>query len=267
MGGPRGGRCRLCGRRGHAGGLRAPPPVRGSAPAFLTAAATLFLQVLVHRMVSAKLLNNYAFLVISLTMLGFALSGVILSFFLRRFLERLGDASAICAALFTMSVVVATMAFYRTDAAAQFGLTRPGFVIAFLRWMPFALLFAVPFACCGLILGSLLAHPDLSARRVYFADLVGSSAGALAVIPAISGVGVEPSLLWACLLLLAGTLFLTRPTSRLARAAVGAAGVVLLLAGLRFDRVFDLYYPAGSILSATRIPGSGVVLEHTAWDP
>src|SRR5258708_35715565 len=66
------------------------PPSRASALAFLTAAATLFLQVLVHRMVSAKLLNNYAFLVISLTMLGFALSGVILSFFLRRFLERLG---------------------------------------------------------------------------------------------------------------------------------------------------------------------------------
>jgi hypothetical protein len=35
---------------------------RASSLAFLTAAATLFLQVLVHRMVSAKLLNNYAFL-------------------------------------------------------------------------------------------------------------------------------------------------------------------------------------------------------------
>ncbi len=240
---------------------------RASALAFLTAAATLFLQVLVHRMVSAKLLNNYAFLVISLTMLGFALSGVILSFFLRRFLDRLDDASAICAALFTISVVGASMAFYRTDAAAQFGLTRPGFVIAFLRWMPFALLFAIPFACCGLILGSLLAHLDLSARRVYFADLIGSSVGALAVIPAISGVGVEASLLWACLLFLAGTLLLTRPRSSLARASVGGAAAVLLLAGLWFDRVFDLYYPEGSMLAATRTPGSGVVLEHTAWDP
>src|SRR5258708_37460919 len=156
---------------------------RASALAFLTAAATLFLQVLVHRMVSAKLLNNYAFLVISLTMLGFALSGVILSFFLRRFLDRLDDASAICAALFTISVVGASMAFYRTDAAAQFGLTRPGFVIAFLRWMPFALLFAIPFACCGLILGSLLAPPHLSARRVYFPNLIGLSSDPVAGFP------------------------------------------------------------------------------------
>ena len=48
---------------------------RYAAVAFLTAGVTLACQVLVHRMVSAKLLNNFAFLVISLTMLGFAASG------------------------------------------------------------------------------------------------------------------------------------------------------------------------------------------------
>src|SRR6266545_5203798 len=166
---------------------------RASALAFLTAAATLSLQVLVHRMVSAKLLNNYAFLVISLTMLGFALSGV--------------------------------------------------------------------------ILGSLLARPDLSARWVYSADLFGSALGALVVIPAISWVGVEWSALGAGFLLLAGTLLLARPGSRLAWAVAAGAAVVLLLAALRFDRVFDIYYPEGSILAAIRDPRSGVVLEHTAWDP
>src|SRR6266545_1483769 len=166
---------------------------RASALAFLTAAATLSLQVLVHRMVSAKLLNNYAFLVISLTMLGFALSGV--------------------------------------------------------------------------ILGSLLARPDLSARWVYSADLFGSALGALVVIPAISWVGVEWSALGAGFLLLAGTLLLARPGSRLAWAVAAAAALVLLLAALKFDRVFDVYYPEGSILAAIRDPRSGVVLEHTAWDP
>lgn len=43
---------------------------RATALAFVTAFVTLFAQVLVHRMVSLKLLNNYAFLVIALTMLG-----------------------------------------------------------------------------------------------------------------------------------------------------------------------------------------------------
>ena len=49
--------------------------IRAGLLAFLAAFVTLFVQVLVHRVISAKLLNNYAFLVISLTMLGFAFSG------------------------------------------------------------------------------------------------------------------------------------------------------------------------------------------------
>jgi hypothetical protein len=50
---------------------------RAGAIAFLAAFVTLFTQVLVHRVISAKLLNNYAFVVISLTMLGFAAAGVL----------------------------------------------------------------------------------------------------------------------------------------------------------------------------------------------
>ena len=75
---------------------------RASLLAFLTAFVTLFVQVLVHRMVSAKLLNNYAFLVISLTMLGFALSGVLLTKLLPRFVESFGDAMSSSAAAFVI---------------------------------------------------------------------------------------------------------------------------------------------------------------------
>ena len=136
-------------------------PGRAAGLAFLTASVTLLLQVLVHRMVSAKLLNNYAFLVISLTMLGFAFSGVVLSFDLRRFLERLPDAAqplrersswrACCSASHRL--------LPRRGAGCQFAVSRPGFVVAFFRWMPYSLLFALPFAFCGLILGALLASP------------------------------------------------------------------------------------------------------------
>jgi hypothetical protein len=62
------------------------PRGRAEALAFVTAFVTLFAQILVHRMASLKLLNNLAFLVISLTMLGFALSGVALSRWLPAFL-------------------------------------------------------------------------------------------------------------------------------------------------------------------------------------
>src|SRR3989304_3982656 len=103
---------------------------RGGALAFLAAAATLLLQVLVHRMVSAKLLNNYAFLVISLTMLGLAFSGGART--------RLAPRS-------------------HPDPGSQFPGTTEGYVRDPARRLPAALLFAVPFAFAGLMLGALLS--------------------------------------------------------------------------------------------------------------
>src|SRR2546430_977578 len=91
-------------------------PARGwrlDALAFLTASVTLFVQVLAHRLVSAKLLNNYAFLVISLTMLGFAVSGAILSRHLPRVLARPSEAIAAFAALFALTLLLSSFVFCR----------------------------------------------------------------------------------------------------------------------------------------------------------
>ena len=73
---------------------------RGSLLAALTATSMLAAQVLVHRLVSLKLLNNYAFLVISLTMLGFGLSGVVLSRLMQRFQSASADWLTACSGLF-----------------------------------------------------------------------------------------------------------------------------------------------------------------------
>jgi len=186
-------------------------PARAGAIAFLAAGATLFVQVLVHRMISAKLLNNYAFLVISLTMLGFALSGVALTRLLVPFLRDWSDALTLSAAGFVLSTLAVSVAFYRMGAGDQFIVTVEAFLRELLRWLPTALLFAIPFTFSGLMIGALLSDPDLPAARVYAFDLAGSALGALAVIPAIRHLGVEASTLLACALLLAGTVALAPP--------------------------------------------------------
>jgi hypothetical protein len=99
--------------------LKPNPEQRAAGLAFLTGAVALFSQVLVHRIVSAKLLNNYAFLVISLTMLGFALSGVLLTRWLPRFLESFDDAVVLCSALFTLTLLGVSVAFYRFPVGPQ----------------------------------------------------------------------------------------------------------------------------------------------------
>jgi spermidine synthase len=241
------------------------PTARAGGVAFLTAAATLFLQVLVHRIVSAKLLNNFAFLVISLTMLGFALSGVALTRWLRAFLERLDDALTACAALFVITVLGVTAAFYHADVGPQFpALTRGSVALYLLRWVPLALLFAAPFAFCGLILGALLSSPRLSSRTVYFFDLAGSAVGAFAVVPAIAGWGVEHALIAACVVMLGGTVLLAPPRAPWSRLLAAAAALAIAGGWARASSVFDMRYPAQSMLAAARAAGT---LEHVAWDP
>ena len=237
---------------------------RAEALAFLTAFVTLFVQLLVSRMVSAKLLNNYAFLVISLTMLGFAFSGVILSWRLPWFLNNLEDAITSSAALFVLSTIGAATIFYHADAGAQIAFTRPQFIIDLMHWIPLSLLFAVPFAFCGLILGVLLSSPDLPTRRIYCFDLLGSALGAFTVIPAITHLGVERSVVAACALLLVGAFLLTFPAGRLCRVLTAGATLVLVLSTAFSDRLFEMTYPKGSLLAAAQ---KHMAIEHVAWDP
>jgi Ni/Fe-hydrogenase subunit HybB-like protein len=106
---------------------------RAGALAFLTAAVTLLTQILVHRIVSAKVLNNFAFLVISLSMLGFALAGVILSRWLNRFLENRDEVLSTSAALFALTILGACALFYRMDAGLQYVSFNQDFLFQFGR--------------------------------------------------------------------------------------------------------------------------------------
>ncbi len=243
-----------------------PPAARACGLAFLTAAVTLFLQVLVHRVISAKLLNNFAFVVISLTMLGFALSGVLLTRLLPRMLARFDDALSLCSSLLVVTSLGAATSFYHADIG-QFATSRLDFVLLFLKTMPHAMSFALPFTFCGLILGTLLSAPALPARRIYFYDLAGSGIGAFAVIPAIGQIGVENSLLLACVVTLSGALFLVPPRALPARGMAVAAALAVGFCAISRSTVFDLRYPSGTMLSSIRGFGSPYGIEAVLWDP
>jgi len=241
--------------------------VRACLLAALAAFVTLFVQVLVHRVISAKLLNNYAFLVISLTMLGFAFSGAMLTRWLEPVLERFGDALTGFAAGFVLSLLGAAWLFYRTPGFHMIPPERLAFLAAFLRSMPLALLFAIPFIFVGLILGVLLSARHLPTPRVYFFDLAGSALGAFAVIPAISHLGVELSLVLACGLLLLGTMALAPPRDLRVKGLAGAAALAILLGGAFPERVFKMVYPPQSTVWLFEQFGPPYGVEHVAWDP
>jgi spermidine synthase len=239
---------------------------RAGVVAFVTAAVMLFTQVLVHRLVSAKLLNNYAFFVISLTMLGLASSGVALVRWLPEVLAHLEEVLTGCAALFSISLPLASWVFCRAPSPAP-SPARAAFVLAFLQTVPVALVFAVPFFFTGLMLGALLSDSSLSTTRIYFADLVGSALGALAVIPALRVVGVESGLLLGAAVLLAAALSLERPRLPATRLLAALAVVVLLISWRAEALVFALRPQMHSLADALEQAGPPYGLEYVAWDP
>jgi len=205
--------------------------------------------------------------VISLTMLGFAFSGAVLTRWLERFLARLDDALSACASLFVLSLLAASVIFYQAPATFPLAAGRPAFVAAFLKSIPLALLYALPFAFCGLILGTLLSARQFPTRRVYFFDLVGSAVGAFAVIPAIAWFGVESATLFACVAMLAGTWLLAPARLLATRLLVGSAVLAVALCGFARDTAFDLNYPQGTMLHSMRDLPPGYGIQLVRWDP
>jgi hypothetical protein len=242
-------------------------PTRSSLLAFLTAFVALAVQVLVHRMVSVKLVNNYAFLVISLCMLGFAVSGVVLSRWLAPLLARREETMAASAALFGLSLLMAAAVFYVVPPGPQWAASRVAFVAAFLKLVPLSLFFAVPFVFAGLILGLLLASPDLRSPLVYGFDLLGSAAGAVLVLPILAVVGVERAAFLTAMGFAAGAWLLCRPRMAAVRLLLLSNLVVLGAATSAPEWWLRMSYPEGSVLAATQVPGSGFVLESVQWDP
>ena len=240
---------------------------QASALAFLTAASTLALQVLIYRIVSAKLLNNYAFLVISLTMLGFAISGILLTAFPRLVSRRMSETMVVSSCLLGLSAVIATALFAASREQTGMMYTRMDLVESFLEWAPYALLLTVPFAFAGIMLGALLSDERLPTRRIYFFDLVGSALGALIVLPLFRYFNVETMIVGFSLILVVGTGILLRPAAPVLRMVCLLSIAALALGLVKRNEILAIYYPDGSMLAATRDPRTRTVLEYTEWDP
>ncbi|MBX7185820.1 MAG: hypothetical protein K1Y01_11810 [Vicinamibacteria bacterium] len=240
---------------------------QASALAFLTAASTLALQVLIYRIVSAKLLNNFAFLVISLTMLGFAISGVLLTAIPKLVGRRMPETLLVSSWLMGLSAVISTALFTASRAQTQVMSSRMALVQSFLDWAPYALLLTVPFAFAGIMLGALLADEQLPTRRIYFFDLMGSALGALVVLPLFRYLNVETMIVGFSLLLALGTTALLRPKASSMRVLGVLTCVVLSICLYKRNEILAIYYPDGTMLAAIRDPRTKTVLEYTEWDP
>lgn len=196
------------------------------ATVFLISAATIVLEIAITRIFSFVLWYHFAFMSISIALLGYAVSGIVAT---RSRRLRGATTAVICAgsgALFAVSSLLglAGVALIPLDAA---GLGRD--------WLPsltlglYFVLLAVPFFFSGLAIVTVLSRCSDRANVVYCSDLIGGGVGCFLFLGLIDPLGGEGIVCFAGVLGLLAALCLARGLPRRVQTGLSAAILLLLL--------------------------------------
>ncbi len=208
----------------------------------LFSATVLLFQVTLTRLFSIAQFYHFAFLVVSLALLGFGASGSLLAIWprLREPGWRPVWALAFGPALIGAYLVLNQWAF-------------DSYAIAWDRAQVWRLLanllcLAVPFTLAGALIGALLADPALAAGRVYGANMIGSAAGAALAPLLLAWLGDERILL-------------------LTSALAAFAGMILVPAGVRRSRAAQAFglLIAGGSLALLIAPPEALAIEPSPY--
>ncbi len=156
---------------------------------FLISAAALTLEIVLTRIFSVTMWYHFAFLAISMALMGSATAGVVLYFFPRltqpeQARHWIGLASLVLA----LAVPVTLTLYLRIPFQAS--LVRSNLPALQILWLALIYLdLTVPFFLSGAVLSLALAAWPEQAGRVYWADLSGAAAGCLFSIAALDALG------------------------------------------------------------------------------
>jgi len=222
----------------------------------IVAASTLALQVLLSRLFAAVLLYHFAFLAVSLALLGVG-GGAILIYVRPGWFERGGIERSLArwAAILAVLLVVIPMVLVRLHYDASIFVGEID-VNAILQIGLIAILSALPFLAAGIVVALAVNRYVSSIGRLYAFDLLGAGIGAVAMVPLLWL--TDPATLIAAmggLVGLAVALF-AWPTSAWRWTGLGIAATAALLIGI-------------SLISSGRsiydLPANGAVAQ--AWSP
>lgn len=177
---------------------------------FLVSCSVLMLEVSLTRLFSIRLWYHFAFMVISIAMLGIGSAGTVLSLFTEtpsghgKRLIHPGPLISICSFLAGISIMICyTASNFIPFDPVKFSWDKAQFFYLAL----YCLILSVPFFFAGiLIAAAFLLHSDRS-MSIYGYDLFGAGTGSLAVLFLLNHTGAENAVLAATLLCLSGALF------------------------------------------------------------
>ena len=198
----------------------------------VVSAATLAYEVLLVRLFAIVQWYHFAFMAISIALLGFGLSGTLLALLQDRVRARFTATFALGAVLFAFTAPAGFLVAQALPFNALAVVWEPGQLL----YLPaMYLLLAVPFFCGATCVGAaFVCHGD-RVGRVYAFNLIGSAAGALGVVAALFVLTPSDTLrLIAAFGLVAAALVVLdgrpiwRPALAVGAAAAGIAALALL---------------------------------------
>jgi len=188
-----------------------PTPIAASRPAIpertllaglaLTSFAALLLELALTRLFSVVLFYHFAFLAISIALLGLGAGGVF-AYLLKTRLSRIGTrtlAAYLCSANAIVVVGLLEVVLHVPVALNVSGGN-------FLRLTELYLAAAVPFFLTGLLFSIIFARETSRIPRLYGADLCGGALACLALVPLLNWVGGPNVILVASIALAAAAM-------------------------------------------------------------
>lgn len=160
---------------------------------FLTSMGALALEIVLTRIFSVTLWYHFAFLAVSLALMGSATAGVVLYFLPRLATPERASRVIGWAALALAALVPLTFVLYLQLPFDVLLDTSRGFTAQKLFWLFFIYLdLSIPFFLSGFVLSLALATWPAQAGKVYWADLTGAALGCLfsiAILELFGGTG------------------------------------------------------------------------------
>lgn len=231
------------------------------------AAGILLLELDLIRIFSFTIWHHFTFMVVSVALLGFGVSGVVLQ--VRPALgEPVTHRAAFYASAFSLTAIVAVVAITRIPLDPTRIASEP---FQLVRLFAYYALLVIPFGFAGMAVGTLLKGFAAQATRLYAADLVGAGIACIGISAALYTCGAEGVLLLAAALAMLAAFLLERttPDRRAGPHRAYAVGAVALLALIPWSATLMPIPPGPSKamaryqLDASKFPDARIV--YTRW--
>jgi spermidine synthase len=206
----------------------------------LTSFAALLLELALTRLFSVVLFYHFAFLAISIALLGLGAGGVFAYLLKSRFagFSTRSLAVRLCAANAIVVPVVLAIVLHVPVALDVTGKN-------FLRLTVLYLVAAVPFFFTGLLFSTVFGRECRRIPRLYGADLCGGAMACLAVVPLLNWLGGPNAILVSAIALAVAAMIWSDAKGARRNAAVLALALVALTAANHSGRLFDVVYAKG----------------------